>query len=115
MGEAQSALGRKDLANAGSAQNQALNADAQGRAALAEMQRSIQAGSRQAARKIRWAAPPPLGNTGIKIPGPTIWRGRAPFWKNCAAARRDEPAPGRTRLSRPAAEGVLSSPFDRLR
>jgi uncharacterized protein (TIGR02302 family) len=68
MGEAQGALGQKDLENAGSAQNQALEAMRQGAQALAQQA----PGGKQAGGKDplgRGASP--LGNSGVKIPGAT--------------------------------------------
>jgi uncharacterized protein (TIGR02302 family) len=77
MGDAQSALGRKDLTSAGSAQNQALNALRQGAQQLAD----------EASGSGRQGGGPedplgrqqsPLGNSGIKIPGATdLARARA--------------------------------------
>jgi hypothetical protein len=71
MGEAQSALGRKDLSNAGSSQNQALDALRQGAQALADEAqegRSMQGGGRE---DPLGRSASPLGSSGIKIPGAT--------------------------------------------
>jgi hypothetical protein len=71
MGDAQNALGRKDLSNAGSSQNQALDALRQGAQQLADeaqQGRSNQGGGREDPLG-RSAAT--LGNSGIKIPGAT--------------------------------------------
>ena len=71
MGEAQSSLGRKDLTNAGSAQNQALDALRQGAQALADESgqgKSAQSGGRE---DPLGRSASPLGNSGIKIPGAT--------------------------------------------
>jgi hypothetical protein len=70
MGDAQNALGQKDLSSAGSAQNRALEALRQGAQELAD----------EAQGKGRQAGGPedplgrttnPLGNSGVKIPGAT--------------------------------------------
>jgi uncharacterized protein (TIGR02302 family) len=76
MGEAQDALGRKDLANAGSAQNQALNALREGAQQLAD---DAQKGGREGGPEDPLGrTTSPLGNTGIKIPGATdLARARA--------------------------------------
>ncbi|HKY17691.1 MAG TPA: DUF4175 family protein [Rhizomicrobium sp.] len=69
MGDAQNALGQKDLTNAGSAQNQSLDALRQGAQALADEAQQgpgAQAGGRGDPLG-RGAGP--LGNSGIKIPG----------------------------------------------
>jgi len=69
MGEAQSALGRKDLSNAGSSQNQALDALRQGAQELADESqqgRSQQGGGRE---DPLGRSASTLGNSGIKIPG----------------------------------------------
>jgi uncharacterized protein (TIGR02302 family) len=68
MGEAGQALGRKDMGNAGSAQNQALDALRQGAQELAD---ESEQGGRQAGGKEDplGRTGSPLGNTGIKIPG----------------------------------------------
>jgi uncharacterized protein (TIGR02302 family) len=71
MGDAQSALGQKDLSNAGSSQNQALDALRQGAQALAdESQQGTgqQAGGRE---DPLGRSASPLGNSGVKIPGAT--------------------------------------------
>ena len=69
MGEAQGALGRKDLDNAGSAQNQALEALRQGAEQLAQEQAK---GDRQmAGRDPLGRGNSVLGESGVKIPGVT--------------------------------------------
>src|SRR5471032_3000108 len=71
MGDAQSAMGQKDLSNAGSSQNQALDALRQGAQALAdESQQGTgqQAGGRE---DPLGRSASPLGNSGVKIPGAT--------------------------------------------
>jgi uncharacterized protein (TIGR02302 family) len=71
MGDAQSALGKKDLSNAGSSQNQALDALRQGAQAMAdEAQQGTgqQAGGRE---DPLGRSSSPLGNSGVKIPGAT--------------------------------------------
>jgi hypothetical protein len=69
MGEAGSALGRKDMTNAGSAQNQALNALRQGAQELTR--ESDQEGGKQPGGREDplGRSGSPLGNSGIKIPG----------------------------------------------
>ncbi len=69
MGDAQSALGRKDLSNAGSSQNQALDALRQGAQALADQ-------AEQGTGKMGGGREDPLGRSnsqlgqsGVKIPG----------------------------------------------
>ncbi len=68
MGDAAQALGRKDLANAGSAQNQALDALRSGAQELADESEpgGRQAGGREDPLGRNGTA---LGDTGIKIPG----------------------------------------------
>jgi hypothetical protein len=69
MGDAQSALGQKDLSNAGSSQNQALDALRQGAQALADDAQQgtgQQAGGRE---DPLGRSASPLGNSGVKIPG----------------------------------------------
>ena len=69
MGDAQNALGRKDLSNAGSSQNQALDALKQGAQALAdEAERGTgrMGGGRE---DPLGRSPSQLGNSGVKIPG----------------------------------------------
>ncbi len=69
MGDAQSALGQKDLTNAGSSENQALDALRQGAQALADEAQEgtgTQAGGRGDPLGRSASA---LGNTGVKIPG----------------------------------------------
>lgn len=69
MGDAQNALGQKDLSSAGSAQNQALNAMRQGAQQLAD---DAAGGGRQGGPEDPLGrTTSPLGNTGIKIPGAT--------------------------------------------
>ncbi len=71
MGDAQSALGQKDLSNAGSSQNQALDALRQGAQALtdeAQQGTGQQAGGRE---DPLGRSSSPLGNSGVKIPGAT--------------------------------------------
>ncbi len=87
MGDAQSALGQKDLTNAGSAQNQALDALRLGAQALAD---EAQQGTGQQAgghEDPLGRSNATLGNSGVKIPGAAdLARARARSWKNCAAA-----------------------------
>ena len=66
MGEAQGALGRRDLDNAGSAQNQALEALRQGAQQLAQQQ---QGERQQAGRDPLGRGAAPFGESGVKIPG----------------------------------------------
>jgi uncharacterized protein (TIGR02302 family) len=68
MGDAGNALGRKDLGNAGSAQNQALDALRTGAQQLAD---EADPNGRQAGGKEDplGRSGSPLGNTGVKIPG----------------------------------------------
>ncbi|MEY4708797.1 MAG: hypothetical protein RJB58_2520 [Pseudomonadota bacterium] len=66
MGDAQGALGRKDLDNAGSAQNEALEALRQGAQQLAQQQ---QAGEKQGGRDPLGRGTVPFGDSGVKIPG----------------------------------------------
>lgn len=69
MGDAQNALGRKDLTNAGSSQNQALDALKQGAQALAdeaEQGTGRMGGGRE---DPLGRSPSQLGNSGVKIPG----------------------------------------------
>ncbi len=68
MGEAQGALGQKDLENAGSAQNQALEAMRQGAQALAQQ---AQNGQQQGGKDPLGRGASPLGSSGVKIPGAT--------------------------------------------
>jgi len=71
MGDAQNALGQKDLTNAGSAQNRALEALRQGAQTLTEEAQqgaSKQAGGRE---DPLGRSTSPLGNSGVKIPGAT--------------------------------------------
>jgi hypothetical protein len=78
MGDAQNSLGQKDLTNAGSAQNRALEALRQGAQALtdeAQQGTSKQSGGRE---DPLGRSTSPLGNSGVKIPGATdIARARA--------------------------------------
>jgi uncharacterized protein (TIGR02302 family) len=71
MGEAQGALGRKDLPNAGSAQNQALDAMRQGAQALAEQAQKGQQGQKSGREDPLGRGASPLGSSGVKIPGAT--------------------------------------------
>lgn len=66
MGDAQGALGRKDLDNAGSAQNEALEALRQGAQQLAQQQ---QGGEKQGGRDPLGRGAAPFGESGVKIPG----------------------------------------------
>ncbi|MCX7280467.1 MAG: DUF4175 family protein [Alphaproteobacteria bacterium] len=77
MGDAQSALGKKDLTNAGSSQNQALDALRQGAQALAdESQQGL--GKQSGGQDPLGRGNAPLGNSGVKIPGPAdLARARA--------------------------------------
>ncbi len=68
MGDAQNSLGRKDMANAGSAQNQALDALRQGAQELAQQSKDGKTGSKE---DPLGRGPSPLGSSGIKIPGAT--------------------------------------------
>lgn len=68
MGEAQDALGRKDLQNAGSAQTQALEAMRQGAQALAQQ---AQGGQQQGGQDPLGRGQSALGRSGVKIPGAT--------------------------------------------
>jgi uncharacterized protein (TIGR02302 family) len=77
MGDAQSALGKKDLTNAGSSQNQALDALRQGAQALADESQAGQ-GKQSGGQDPLGRGNAPLGNSGIKIPGATdLARARA--------------------------------------
>jgi hypothetical protein len=69
MGDAQNALGQKDLSSAGSAQNQALNAMRQGAQQLADD--ASNGGREGGPQDPLGRTQSPLGNTGIKIPGAT--------------------------------------------
>jgi uncharacterized protein (TIGR02302 family) len=71
MGDAQSALGQKDLSNAGSSQNQALDALRAGAQALAD--EAQQGTGRQAGgpEDPLGRSASSLGNSGVKIPGAT--------------------------------------------
>jgi uncharacterized protein (TIGR02302 family) len=68
MGDAQNALGQKDLDNAGSAQNQALEAMRQGAQALAQQ---AQGGQQQGGQDPLGRGQTALGQSGVKIPGAT--------------------------------------------
>jgi uncharacterized protein (TIGR02302 family) len=71
MGDAQNSLGQKDLSNAGSSQNQALDALRQGAQALAD---EAQQGTGQQAgghEDPLGRSNATLGNSGVKIPGAT--------------------------------------------
>ena len=65
------ALGRKDLPNAGSAQNQALDAMRQGAQALAEQAQQGQQGQKSGREDPLGRGASPLGSSGVKIPGAT--------------------------------------------
>jgi uncharacterized protein (TIGR02302 family) len=69
MGEAQGALNNKDMPNAGSAQNQALDALRQGAQALAEEAQQGQPGQQASREDPLGRGGSPLGNSGVKIPG----------------------------------------------
>lgn len=69
MGEAQGALGRKDLDNAGSSQNQALEALRQGAQELAQQSQNGQGQNGREDPLGRSGRA--LGNSGVKIPGAT--------------------------------------------
>jgi uncharacterized protein (TIGR02302 family) len=68
MGDAQNALGQKDLDNAGSAQNQAMEAMRQGAQALAQQQNG---GQQQGGQDPLGRGQSALGQSGVKIPGAT--------------------------------------------
>jgi hypothetical protein len=70
MGDAQNALGQKDLSSAGSAQNRALDALREGAQTLADeaQGKGRQAGGREDPLGRNTS---PLGNSGVKIPGAT--------------------------------------------
>ena len=68
MGDAQSALGKKDLTNAGSSQNQALDALRQGAQALADESQG-QGQKQGGGQDPLGRGNAPLGNSGVKIPG----------------------------------------------
>ena len=68
MGDAQNSLGQKDLDNAGSAQNQAMEAMRQGAQALAQQQ---QGGGAQGGQDPLGRGQSALGQSGVKIPGAT--------------------------------------------
>jgi hypothetical protein len=71
MGDAQSALGQKDLSNAGSSQNQALDALRQGAQALADEAQQGQGQQAGGREDPLGRSSSPLGNSGVKIPGAT--------------------------------------------
>jgi hypothetical protein len=71
MGDAQSALGRKDLPNAGSSQNQALDALRQGAQALADEAQQGTGKQGGGPEDPLGRSPSQLGNSGVKIPGAT--------------------------------------------
>jgi hypothetical protein len=79
MGDAQNALGQKDLSNAGSAQNQALEALRQGAQALADEAQEGKTGQQAGGGGDPLGrTSSPLGNSGVKIPGATdLARARA--------------------------------------
>jgi hypothetical protein len=70
MDQAQKSLERGDLANAGNAQNQALEALRQGAQQLAEAAQEAQNGRAPGGRDPLGRGNSPLGNSGVKIPGP---------------------------------------------
>ena len=70
MSEAQKNLARGDLANAGNAQNQALEALRQGAQQLAQAAQEGQNGKQAGGRDPLGRGNSPLGNSGVKIPGP---------------------------------------------
>jgi hypothetical protein len=70
MSEAQQSLGRGDMANAGNAQNQALEALRQGAQQLAQAAQESQDGRQAGGRDPLGRGNSPLGNSGVKIPGP---------------------------------------------
>jgi len=70
MSEAQQSLGRGDMANAGNAQNQALEALRQGAQQLAQAAQESQDGKQAGGRDPLGRGNSPLGNSGVKIPGP---------------------------------------------
>ena len=71
MGDAQSALGQKDLSNAGSSQNQALDALRQGAQALADEAQQGTGKMGGGKEDPLGRSPSQLGNNGVKIPGAT--------------------------------------------
>jgi len=71
MGDAQDALGRKDLSNAGSSQNQALDALRQGAQALADEAQQGTGKQGGGPEDPLGRSPSQLGNSGVKIPGAT--------------------------------------------
>jgi uncharacterized protein (TIGR02302 family) len=71
MGDAQNALGRKDLSNAGSSQNQALDALRRGAQALADEAQQGQGQQAGGREDPLGRSSSPLGDSGIKIPGAT--------------------------------------------
>ena len=71
MDEAQKALGRKDLTNAGNAQNKALDALRQGADALAKQMQGSDSTARQGQEDPLGRGDRALGNSGIKTPGAT--------------------------------------------
>jgi len=71
MSEAQSALNQKDMANAGSAQNQALEAMQQGAQALAEQAQGGQGQKQAGGQDPLGRGQSALGRSGVKIPGAT--------------------------------------------
>jgi hypothetical protein len=70
MGQAQDNLSRNDMANAGNAQNQALEALRQGAQALAQAAQQAQNGQQPGGRDPLGRSGSPLGDSGVKIPGP---------------------------------------------
>jgi uncharacterized protein (TIGR02302 family) len=79
MAEAQAALGRKDLSNAGVAQNQALESLRQGAETLSKQAESQgQTGKQAGGQDPLGRGAGALGHSGVKIPGPTdLARARA--------------------------------------
>ncbi len=69
MGSAREALNRQDLPNAGSAQNEALEALRQGAQALAEQAQGKRPGQQTGSEDPLGRSGSPLGNSGVKIPG----------------------------------------------
>jgi uncharacterized protein (TIGR02302 family) len=70
MDQARKSLERGDLANAGNAQNQALDALRQGAQQLAQAAQEAQNGRQPGGRDPLGRGNSPLGNSGVKIPGP---------------------------------------------
>jgi hypothetical protein len=70
MSEAQKSLAQGDMANAGNAQNQALEALRQGAQQLAQAAQEAQDGQQAGGRDPLGRGNSPLGDSGVKIPGP---------------------------------------------